>query len=499
MGLLKSHTVVRPAFALQSADMMLAPTELARRSTDATAFRHDPLRFALVITDLVAADGHSVDLHANVGVRVVERAADIELFKEQFLDSAAEPRVSIDDVRSRLAAPLRSSLGEFIARHDAAACLKQRETIAALLLDRANEIGFACGIEFIAPVEVTVQSDSLSMAAAKARVNTERQRDAEQSARIAAMLKDIPAHLLPADQQASALAAILSGTTTSDCVYVVAGPEIATLDLASRRLTKIPSTGNIGPLRCARVLDVEGHRVVAIGGQRGVAILGGPTFTISAASERGFNSIAYHAPTRRIVATHGQFGVVTWSYAEPNAAPETFAAPAQARNLIALDERLLFTAGGQVCAFDGQTIRAIGSSTTNTILALLKLGERVVAVRESGRVDGLDRTTLAATTGFDHAPFTSAAALTAGGLQLLALAQNDGEIDLVTLHGEPIAQFRSPMGSPRMLATCGGWLIGASPDRASLTLWNAAAPTSPPQTISVLAPLGHRVADVVVG
>ncbi len=453
-----------------------------------------------MIADLVAADGYSVDIHAALGVRVVERAVDIELFKEHFLNVAAEPRVSVDDVRSRLATPLRASLVEFVARHEAAACLKQRETLALLLIDRANAVGFGYGIEFVQPVELTVQSDSLAYAAAKARAQSDRQHDAEQSARLATLLRDVPAHLLPADQQSQALAAILGEQTSTDrAIYVVAGPELATLDVASRRLSRVPSTADLGPLRCARLLEIDGASIVAIGGQRGVAIMGRQAYTVAAASERGFNSIAFHEPTRRLVATHGEFGLVTWNVDAPAAAPEAFAAPAQARCLLSLDERLLFAAGGQVCTFDGQSVRPVAGASTSTLLALLKVGERIVALRESGRVDVLDRTTLAAASGFDHSTLASACAVTAGGLQLLALAQTDGEIDLVTLRGEPVAHFRSALGAPRMLATAGGHVIGVSPDRASLLVWDLKTPTAPAQLISVLAPLGHRVADVVVG
>ncbi|HEY0009797.1 MAG TPA: SPFH domain-containing protein, partial [Tepidisphaeraceae bacterium] len=157
--------------------MQLAPGELARRTPDRVIYSHGPRTVSITLGPTITRDGHQLSLQCALTTHLVERDADLVLFNEQLLQDRSV--VTLDSVRQHLAGPLATSLAEFAQQHDAATCLAQRATVSQLILKRANDIGFACGLEFLPPLEVQLRCPTLEAQQAAEQVARQQSSEAQ--------------------------------------------------------------------------------------------------------------------------------------------------------------------------------------------------------------------------------------------------------------------------------------------------------------------------------
>jgi hypothetical protein len=163
---------------------------------------------------------------------------------------------------------------------------------------------------------------------------------------------------------------------------------------------------------------------------------------------------------------------------------------------VRLDERLIFAAGSAVCVIDADGVRAAGDGG-EAIVGLHVLPEAVVVVRAAGTIEQLDRATLQPLARARRgATLTCSAPITAGGLSAIAVAGEQGPIDVVTLGGELLLELHGQPGV-RMLAAAGNTIAAVATDRQRIAVWSADQPDKPRRVHAITAMVQSRVTDVI--
>jgi len=467
---------------------------LADRSVSPPRYSHLPHALSITLPDLVAADGHRVSVAVSCTARLLERLADVAVFNERFGGS----EVGLDDVRRYLAEQLQPDVSRYVADRSAEASIDGTAELQAATMERLNAIGFGCGLEFLPPIVVKATSDSLAadrLAAAAARRQTAA---LDRAADLRKRLADGAAGFVGVTDIAELLPTLLqTEPRTATHFFLAAGPNCIDVAASPPEAVAMPAAASIGHLRSCRPVTVDGESMLALGGQRGVALqaLGSEapaaTFTIAGlTSPRGFNAIGLSPAQRQLVATHSELGIVRWTLGS-DAPPAATPLPG-ARLLLPLDDRQVLASGGELIVA-GPSPKTIHSDAA-PVVALVDLDETIAIVRAGGEVMRVDRTTLEPVSTFNHStPLRCAALLRVAGLRLLLLGTETGVIDVVTFVGQTIEHLR-PRAGVSLLASAGPTIAALSADRAALELFDGLRPAA---TINLVARFGHRATDLV--
>ena len=467
---------------------------LAVRTNGRTEFRREPYPLPLALPPLRAADGHDVAVEATVTMTLPDTPADHELFADAFL--SGRDVVTPDDVRQKLMPALSASAGEFVARLDAATCLRQQAALQTLLVQRCDAVGYGCGLKFGPATSISITSNSWQLAQSRAGADARRLAELDRVAALTAKLAAIgPAYRLPVGEQAALLPTLLASQPGSAIVLATTGQDLMRIETTTSRVVS-GFSDDLGGLRCVVRLSDGPARRYAVGAQRGVAVLDEAfnadfSYTIATTSARGFNGVA--TAGGRVLATHGELGLVAWR-AGRHDAPEAIATPGPARLLTALDDRVLLVAGTAVQVFDGHALRPVADGAA--VVALINTGDGVAVVRQDGEIAMLDTASLRTVHRFHVEAPAAAAALAVAGLHALLLATPTGVV-CVTASGESLGRCDTRPGGQRVLTVAGGQIIGLSADRASVSGWDWASPRTPAWSVNVLARNGHHVTDLL--
>lgn len=443
----------------------------------------------LTLARLRTADGHDLTAYVTATARLVDRPADVLLFAEQFL--TGRDAATAADLQTHFTAPLAAVAAEFAAGHDAETCLRNAGELSALLLKRAEAAGFGCGLTFVGPVHVTLDSETLRADRQKRDARRRQLDDADHAAQLSSKLPEAGhAARLSVSDQAALLPSLLASLPRTRIV-LTAGPNVLSIE-PDGEMKIHPMPMAVGPLRSVRVLG-DGH--YGVGGTGGVAVVATEfgaqdVYTCGSALGRGFNAVASLKSADQIVATHGEFGLAVWTAAEP-ATPRVFPAPA-ARLLTPIGDRLLFACAGVMSVYDGHTTESVGDDGA-MIVAIAAYAGRVIVVRQDGTLQSLAADTWRPIgTSKVYGTVYAAAALDVGGLRGVLIAGSRGGIDCVAPDATPLGRFDGD--ELRMVALAGGRPVGVTHDRTRVLIWDDAMPT----TINILARTGHHVTDIVV-
>ncbi|MGC4032138.1 MAG: hypothetical protein QM754_10480 [Tepidisphaeraceae bacterium] len=460
----------------------------ARRDSGRVVFRDGPTSLPVSIGNLRSADGHDVALHLRVSVRAVDRAADVQLFAEQFL--TGRDSVAAEELAGHFRGALTSAAAEWVAAHAAADAVDRPADLAEHLRKQADAAAFGCGIELVHPWQLS--ADSVSLRAERDREQAQRRAlaEAQHSARLAESLAGAPVDRLPSSDLAALLPSLLAARPAVD-VLISAGPNLVVID-AANDLRVIAAPPAIGPLRSVRQLN---DGTIALGGTSGVAVLssGFETTRVLAGggdSGRGYNAVA--GLPGRLFATHGELGLTAWDDAG-NA--RVFATPAAARGVVTVGDSVWLAAGNAVCRFDGDAVLPVLDGQSR-LLSLLVIGRRVIAVREDGTVQTIDPDRGQVVAEFRHrSAIVAAAPLEVDPVQAIVFAGDRGEIEAVTPDGKSLGLIAPRTPGVRMLALVGSRITTITADRTSVLLHRPAAFESA-ETLNILARTGYHITDV---
>lgn len=449
--------------------------------------RHDPVGMSLSLAPVTARDGHDLVLDIRLSVRVVERDADLELFKEQFLIS--EPVVTLETVRNRVLGGLHRTVQTFASAHDAEALIHQHSMVTQLLLQRANEIGFGWGIEFLPPVEVVMRSPTLESRRAIQRLDqekNERLRLAIEGLEQARKIGRFDA--LPAEHQATLLELFVKNLHPRS-LLIAAGPNLIQLDPRTGETTSRQIEG-IGPVRSISRHDNQ----IYIGGQNGVWTPD-RIYPFESDSPRGINSVAANRHGQMLIAAHSERGLLRWNM-QTGETLSTVTNVASPRFLLGLDERVLLASENRVLCLDGNQIRTV-RDCGQPILRLHQTIDSVWVVCRRGRIERLNRSDLTLHSEWDRSEILSASDVTEiEGLTVLAVASETGPVDLLSSSGAPLLELTGRFQSLRLLCACGRYMTGLSADRQTVVVWDLTRPQEPVRSLNLVARHGHRATDL---
>ncbi len=467
--------------------MQLASNELARRTSEGSAFRHDTVGMSIIVGQLVSRDGHELTVRCDLSVRLVERDADLELFKEQLLSH--HPAVTIDTIRTRLIPSLETTLRTFASSHDAETAIGQRALVSQLIIERANEVGFSCGLEFVPPIDATITCPSLEAKRAAERIEQDQAERLGRAAKVLQHARELgTSDGLRPDEQATLLQLLIRNAPPAR-VLIAAGSNLIELDAKTGETRPLPCP-DIGALRCVKMID----DLVCVGGQRGVAIAD-RVYRFETASQRGINSVTIDRFNNRIIAAHGELGILDWDR-DSDAIGQQIVIEGEPRNLTTLDDRIMFSIGDRLARLDISRVENV-VTRAGLIVAILTSDDSVWVIRNDGNTDCLSRGDLRVIHHFKRSSKLLAAALIqVEGLTALALAGDAGPVEIVSKTGLPLLELHSAHQSLRMICHAGSHVVGISADRQNAVVWDIAQPASPAWTINLVARHGHRAADI---
>jgi hypothetical protein len=314
----------------------------------------------------------------------------------------------------------------------------------------------------------------------------------------------------PADRGSMLETLLLASASQGEgqLLWAVAGPNLVRIDprTSPPKCELLPLPTDLGPLRSVQAGEIDGSRVLLIGGQSGVMVAD-PHNPAEAkryadrdvTSALGFNSVV--TTGGMIWATHGQAGVVAWhvgQFDKPAFTIRPQGAGEGPRNAVALDDsRILYSTAGAVFSADRAGTTSGGVTSVPTVIHIAIESDSVFLIRADGTIDHLDRDTLQRSSSARHCgDVTAAATLPWLGTNRLLLATADGPICCVGADDPLVTQYTSVHQGLRARAATGDVIAAISPDRQRLVLWKTWETRQPAGEIHIAGIARHRAADV---
>lgn len=515
--------------------MAIGNRDLAARGADGrTEVRTAPLRSRLRLAGLSTSDAHAIEVTFACGVTALEREVDRNMLAEAFLSN--RDSVDADDVMAHFSPALRDAAGRVIETQPAEHWLSggtSRQALLDALRAAAKPVAFNCGVELVAPFELTLASPTVEREKIESmqRKLAERRAagQAEHVQRAAELLKQFqslrdaapglsPGQVLeqigPADRGSMLETLLLaSGTSGGEAksLWAVAGPNLVRVDprgpTPDARLIPLPS--DLGPLRSVQAAEVDGQPQLLIGAQLGVMLLD-PQRPQEArkfadrdvTSPLGFNTVV--AAGGMIFATHGDAGLVAWKV-DDGGSPAFTIRPQGARfaNAARLDDdRVIYSAGGDVfmASSAGKADRVVAGGASGNVVFIAADAAHVIVVRGDGTVELFDRQTLQRVSSAGRCgEVTSAALLPWLGTMRLLLATADGPVCCVGTDDPLVTQYASAHRGLRAVAAAPDVIAGVSGDRQRVILWKSWDGRKPATELHLASLARHRMADIAFG
>ncbi|HEX4793422.1 MAG TPA: hypothetical protein VH370_06500 [Humisphaera sp.] len=357
------------------------------------------------------------------------------------------------------------------------------------------------------------------------------------------------AQISDADRSVALRTLLLSaaGGRAAAKLWAVAGPSLVEIDpnadsegklSPKTRLISLPT--ELGPLRSVSGAQIDGRQFLLIGARSGIIVFdpekpASPRLFHDAAiqTQHGFNRVVYWPQRRQFAGTHAEAGIVCWDadiVEGPRSVMRTAELPLPAaaipvaansmaintnasyagsmqsggasgpRNLtVADDAALLFNAGAELFAWDGQSARPVGGEFRSEIVAILPEDARLLCICEDGTIAALDRSTRQIVAREQRSGrIRAAGALPWLRTTRLLLAGDEGPVQCVGLDDPLVTHYASSYRGLRMVAGSQTLVAAASPDRQRVILWNSWEGRQPAAEIFITSIARHRITDLAL-
>ncbi len=474
----------------------------------------------------IAADGHALHCVFSCRVRALPDKTEQRMLIEAL--PGGWEIVGPDQVRGILSDRLHATAEQLAASRPAEHWLKDdgRSQLAYVLEQSARAVAFAAGLEVLAPFDLTTDSPSLE----HQRVETLQRKQVEERAkrrraiaeRVDKAVAESGDHPPVIDAESEEerrdfLAAMIDSASIrapQRTLCAISGDSLLMLNPAAPSdINTLPLPADLGPLRSAMMIDLDGRPNILVGARSGLILLdpaspANPKLfeDPSLQSTLGFNQclrICDH-----LWACHGDGGLVGWKVDAPDKPAHVIRAadlqnqldaPAGAspRYLHLLtDSEILFAMGPLLCRMDaGRKVERVAVESSDiagifgddqNIRLTLKNGQIIVRSRADMRI-----VTALAGTG----PITAVCAIPCFGLPM-QLTAGDRGVECFDDTGLRIRDYTTPHRDLRMIAACEKWIAGLSADRKHVLLWNSTAPGKSLHELNLSHQTRHRIADL---
>lgn len=492
---------------------------LATRRGGDVLIADDPVRVNLRWADLRSADGEEIAIEWTASLACVDSPADRALLAERFLDAA--PSLAVGRVAADLSAAMASAIRTAVAsKHtDALVDGSTNDDVAAAIETSARSAAFAAGLAILPPFELAITSPSRDRArrlsASREQLAAIAERDEIRARSMAELSKAIVESSGDRARTAKAVAAIRladpldllrvtalvepSWAAASPSLWIAAGTKLARVEVADAKVdpNAVASLGDsLGPIRSINPARIDGIDVLLVGARDGVYVVttdGGvrvrDSFRHDPGSEFGFNSACFVERDRRIVATHSQAGIVSWSIDAP-IVPPTVTAVGRARCAIAVDtHRVVFLVDGRLAMYThGVGVEPFAGNS------------RLMSVdidTPGGRMRKLVREEIV---GGSEARYVSAVAIEdeidVAGVPCCIRALAAGGLEMVDVSGKTRLPIGAATLAARSVVARPGFVAAVSVDRTRVSLIDLARPDATHGDLNLSIALGSRIADV---
>ncbi len=483
------------------------------------------------LEELLASDEERLSVQWSATLRVRPEKAEVTLLAE----ATGPMEVSASAACGLLSAAMKSAGAAVVSSRTAEYWLTPAglEELKARLLESATARAFACGIEVLAPHEISIRSDSLDKRKRLAGQMRHLSGLAELLGQFEAACAKSPnisaGQLLqqfsPSDQPELVRNVLRASAEKSPAraVWAVAGPDLLRLDPAGDGLaiTRLPLPDSLGPLRSVQA--VEGSSVADPSSQRaeqapgasetaagGLLLIGARSgvmlvdparpdaprlFAASGLqSARGFSRVVIYQ--NHIVASHSEAGLFAWALDEP--AKVELRAAGAARWLSRVHDRLVYMLGDQLIN--------LGPNGKAEVLAIFPAGELadilplpggLLLVRRNGTIARLDQRGR-----IQPLPWQAPGPVTCAGLlpwlseERLLLGMESGTILARGLNDEVTQQYHGRYGELRGVWGCAQFVAAVPADRQRIAMWRPWEASAIAGEVFITAKTGHRIADV---
>ncbi len=502
--------------------------ELARKHAGGLALLSAPVRTSWELADLASADGHLLRVMFHASLRTLDEPTERKMLEEVFLSE--RPAVTVAQANAHFLPTLHSMAERAVKGKSAEHWLADagRNELCDLLRKSAGEIGFACGLDVIAPIRLELDSPTLTQQQLQAMHRTLAEQQAagrvEHFQKAVDLLQKLESQrgavattgvtkaiesLNPADRGAMLKTLLLAGSSksVSTVLFAVAGTSLVHVKLDSPStpiITELPAT--LGPFRSIQAATIDDRLHWLIGARDGVFVV--PADDLNAAatyrdggveSQQGFSRVLVRNGV--LMACHSDAGLVSWNLGQGER-PAKMWRPTELsgvpRHLHSLGATsYLFALGGQLAALTREdAVQRLATSSTN-IVAIVPDDHRFIIVYEDGTLRALERATRSLIT-LEHRGqrIASATGLSWLGGQRLLLAGDDGTIDCVGIEDDLLTQYGSPHRGVRRVIASTSHVAALTGDRTRVVIWHSWDGKTPALEIPFARVTPHRVADL---
>jgi hypothetical protein len=510
-------------------DMNVRDSIVASRKGADVLVAAEVLPLQLRSAELSASDGQTIVLAIEAGLRCVDSAADRQMLAERFLAVGANS-VDLRTVSAMLLDGAGPALKRIASGANASELVVDASPIKDAVRKALDSVAFACGMEIIPPLQLTVTSPTLDREKQLQRTRQRQEEVAKLQQEALGRASELAKQVEALKSQGGSLGAILAQTAQVDrgdllrAAFMTCADSPATLLAAAGAFvifidaTKPApepasvSVGALGALRSLQRHELDGQSIVCAGARGGVCFVDPSQRRVTAQypsgelnSEFGFNATAILRGKRQLLATHAAVGLCVWNIDAPLDEPvATLRASDQSpgcRCVTALDDRraVLATGGSLVCFEDDKLGSTIGEGATIVAIGVLDAA-RFAVVREDGQIDIHDVSTLERIARLRRGSrISSAAAIDVLGTTRLLIVSDEGPVQCVSTDDEVASSMGSAMSGFRDVAASNGRVAAVSSDRQRVVIWNAWEPGKPLAEVHISGVVRHRVADVCFG
>lgn len=501
---------------------------VARKTVDDLLLNEDAARFVCAWNDLRSLDHQQMRIEFSAGVICVDSPADRALLTERFFSASDAREITPNHISRFLTEEGTTAIKRYILSQQSEDLLDGSVDVplSELLAEQCRKAAFAAGMAVLPPYTLKIDSPSVERIQKLTQVQERLDALAQTQTSRAAMLAELTRRLAEQGGNTKALdglqlsdpldlfrAAGVADSTWGESLPALAigvGPNLAPLNPVRPVLqNSIKAVSDVGPIRSIRAARLDGAPVLVVGTREGVAILKPgsfdriASFRVSGTSEFGFNAAGILEEDRSVLATHSDYGTVSWKLNKPEES-RTLSTGAS-RSLIVLSSKLaVFAEVNQLKWIAAGKEVESGLAGTSMIVEIAELPDKLLAVAYADRSIAIVDANAGPTaqpmrTLRMLAPIVSIAGMDVCGLPRVVATMTDGTLRSIDPFSGEVISIGPSSYAARAVRCRAGYIALLNADRTRVGIVDLMQPDRLAGEVHVMAAYGSRGADVWFG
>lgn len=501
---------------------------VARKTVDDLLLNEDAARFGCAWNDLRSLDNQQIRIDFSAGVICVDSPADRALLTERFFSASDAREITPQHISRFLTEEGTTAVKRYILSKQSGDLLDGSLDVplSELLAEQCRKAAFAAGMAILPPYTLRIDSPSVDRVRKLTQVQERLDALAQTQTSRAAMLAELARRLAQGGGNTKALdglqlndpldlfrAAGVADSTWGDATPALAigvGPNVAPLNPLRPALPAlVSSVSDVGPIRSIRAARFDGKPALILGCREGVSVLHPDShqriasFRMTGSSEFGFNAAGVLEEDRTLIATHSDYGTVSWKLSKPEES-RTLSSGAS-RSLIVLSSKVaVFAEVNQLKWIAAGKEVENGLAGTSMIVEIAELPDKLLAVAYADRSIAIVDANAGPTaqpmrTVRMLAPIASIAGMDVCGLPRVVATMTDGTLRSIDPFTGEVISIGPSSYAARAVRCRAGYIALLNADRTRVAIVDLMQPDRLAAEVHVTAAYGSRAADVWFG